>query len=766
MMKHAFLLLAFAALAVSLPSDVPETFVEVATAESILPPVADVMDVVSPKVSLVQVTAADHEQARAKVTALLQQGNDQSACSQMAQTALDEVTAAVKAQQDALDEMDKGATCDAAGDQHKEDAKTTKENAATTLQQAKETLAAAQSTTVDLGSYKWSQLNPQSCASLFDIEGYTSVTKAVNDAQSAVNAAQGVLDDATQKVEDAVQKAADMVTECKCKVMEEQAAALEKMNTDAKEANTKTWNQAKLMQCVLDGTSESNCDLGTIPVVTETELADGVSDTFCSGLPFKAKLGARNGVPPREYTFRLAQVNPSNNYGDDFRTVSKEGCRKIGMLPVCDHPSYCKDDANAIYLGQDHHISHGSHMQNNGYFPSGWNEIKKEFYGTCMYSFNANGPNSLCNNDASGNGNGFLEAGGNPWGSHAWLRPSNTQGNGKDGKPNRARFFMCAKINHRTFKVDLGAKNGVPARTVAFKIITAMDKATGEIDRNMIKDCNAVGMKPVCDHPNYCKDNADSFYVGQDHHFAHSPHRRTVSYYPSGWQTFVNDYYPETRGICAFTAEHNGWASTLCNGYGDSHEWRTSAQDHEFMCAKETNAPPPPPPASIGNGMFKFADIGPEKWLLVRHVPAGNQWHKAQDEMAGTSVYGTKVVEESKYLGAAEWSIRFDNINCPKFLFALGDRSKWLVATKDSVIGGWYANSGRPVEKSSSSSSATNPKWYRRNGSLEDPWVSTTDHHPAIGAGEIVYGENHFGSTHAATTLPGHQGANVFCLVD
>jgi len=164
--------------------------------------------------------------------------------------------------------------------------------------------------------------------------------------------------------------------------------------------------------------------------------------------------------------------------------------------------------------------------------------------------------------------------------------------------------------------------------------------------------------------------------------------------------------------------------------------------------------------------MFKFADIGPEKWLLVRHVPAGNQWHKAQDEMAGTSVYGTKVVEESKYLGAAEWSIRFDNINCPKFLFALGDRSKWLVATKDSVIGGWYANSGRPVEKSSSSSSATNPKWYRRNGSLEDPWVSTTDHHPAIGAGEIVYGENHFGSTHAATTLPGHQGANVFCLVD
>ena len=108
-----------------------------------------------------------------------------------------------------------------------------------------------------------------------------------------------------------------------------------------------------------------------------------------------------------------------------------------------------------------------------------------------------------------------------------------TQGNRKDGKPNSAPFFMCAKINHRAFKVDLGARNRVPARTVAFKTMTAMDKETGKIDRNMIKDCNAVGMKPVCDHPiaNYCKNNAGGFYVGQDYYFAHAPHRRTVSYF-------------------------------------------------------------------------------------------------------------------------------------------------------------------------------------------------------------------------------------------
>lgn len=587
MSKSAIMMLAFAALATSLPSDV----VEVATQDHVLP-AGDNMDIVSPKVSLVEVTgvtATDHEQARAKVTALLQQGKDASACAQLAQTALDEVEAAVKAQQDALDEMDKGADCDEAGDQHKADADVAENDAAAALKAAQDTLAAAQSTDVDLGTYKWSDLNPDSCKSLFDISGFTSVTTAVNKAQAAVNEAQGALDAATATVKDAVQVGADKVVECKCKVKEEQGAALEKFNADANEANTKAWNQAKLMQCVLAGTSEAQCSLGSIPVVTESSLAEGVGGAMCNGLPFKASLGARSGVPPRDYIFRLAQVDYPKG-GNDFTDQSKLLCSKMGMLPVCDHPSYCKDDANAMYLGQDHHISHGSHLKENNYFPSGWDEIKKQFYGRCFFTANHGGHNNdLCNNDASGNGNGYVEAGGNPWESHAWLHPSQVQGNGRDGKPNEGRFFMCAKIVHKSFTVALGAKNGVAAQTVEFKMVTAMDGAQGEINRNFLKDCNAIGMKPACDHPSYCKTDADSLYLGQDHHMAHSPHRRTASYWPSGWQKFIDNYYPKTRGMCAYTGAHNGWASTLCNGYGDSHEWRTSAQEHEFMCAKKVD---------------------------------------------------------------------------------------------------------------------------------------------------------------------------------
>ena len=93
------------------------------------------------------------------------------------------------------------------------------------MQQAKETPAAAQTTAVGLGSYRWVQPNPRSCASLFEMEGCTSVTKEPSEVQPAINAARGALGDAPQHAEGAVQTAAGMIAECTCKVMEEQAAA-------------------------------------------------------------------------------------------------------------------------------------------------------------------------------------------------------------------------------------------------------------------------------------------------------------------------------------------------------------------------------------------------------------------------------------------------------------------------------------------------------------------------------------------------------------
>ena len=85
-----------------------------------------------------------------------------------------------------------------------------------------------------------------------------------------------------------------------------------------------------------------------------------------------------------------------------------------------------------------------------------------------------------------------------------------------------------------------------------------------------------------------------------------------------------------------------------------------------------------------------------------------------------------------------------------------------MIADKQSVIGEWYRNHDRTVYKSSLKSYPHSVKWYRRPNNKEDPWISLTDHHSAIEAGDIVYGENDFAGTHAEAVLPACKGADVF----
>ena len=59
------------------------------------------------------------------------------------------------------------------------------------------------------------------------------------------------------------------------------------------------------------------------------------------------------------------------------------------------------------------------------------------------------------------------------------------------------------------------------------------------------------------------------------------------------------------------------------------------------------------------------------------------------------------------------WSIKFSHMAFNQFLFTTGDRTKWLIAYKDQVLG-FYANAPRKVVKSSKYPSGNAPLWYRR----------------------------------------------------
>jgi hypothetical protein len=126
-------------------------------------------------------------------------------------------------------------------------------------------------------------------------------------------------------------------------------------------------------------------------------------------------------------------------------------------------------------------------------------------------------------------------------------------------------------------------------------------------------------------------------------------------------------------------------------------------------------------------------------WTRVRHTTAGNNWGPYRDQLRGTETRGTVGGD------GGMWTVPFEAAvpGYTKFLFATGDCAKWLVSTKDSAIGGYYANSHRPIIASSTSSSSYSARWYRRGGHAEDPWISLNDHGPAIPAGNILVNNRH-----------------------
>jgi len=195
------------------------------------------------------------------------------------------------------------------------------------------------------------------------------------------------------------------------------------------------------------------------------------------------------------------------------------------------------------------------------------------------------------------------------------------------------------------------------------------------------------------------------------------------------------------RGLCGCMTQ-TGECSV------DSSNWVAAGGYAMFTTGLETSA-----------GMSAWHDgILGGGWQLVRRVQAGNAWHPSTDQLMGTDVYGSFVDNPT---ADATFSIAYDVNRVSEFLFATGDGQKWLVASKDSVVGGFYANELRPIIASSKSATGSSARWYRRQGAREDPWISLSDHHTAIGAGEILYKGAGIGSTQFAI-LPHHNGANVF----
>jgi cell division septation protein DedD len=319
----------------------------------------------------------------------------------------------------------------------------------------------------------------------------------------------------------------------------------------------------------------------------EPTLPPAPEPTHTPDSAFSGELGSRNGADAGLYKFQRIKISATSG---NYDTAMIEACNAIGMKPLCDHPSYCKADLKAVYIGQDHHMAYPPHRMQNSYFPAGWEELKSKFpQYFCAYTGAAGGAHqTLCTN-----GN-----------SHGWYNV-----NGK-------QEIMCAKAPPYTpddpFQGSLGESNGIDAGVYVFQKVR-VEAASGNYDTIMVDECAKRQMKPLCDHPSYCKDDPKTVYIGNKYHIAYPPHRNVDSYFPSGWSSLKGKFPPS---FCTYTGSYGGASKSLCTT-GSSHSWQTPSASRYFMCAK---APPyKPDPPFYGNlGSRNYNDAGKYTFQRVR----------------------------------------------------------------------------------------------------------------------------------------------------
>ena len=79
---------------------------------------------------------------------------------------------------------------------------------------------------------------------------------------------------------------------------------------------------------------------------------------------FTAKLGAKNVNGARTYLFRVAKSRSTKS--GSYSANRAKASSAFAMKPVCDHRTYCRNAAKAIYIGQTHHIAYRQSATKSG----------------------------------------------------------------------------------------------------------------------------------------------------------------------------------------------------------------------------------------------------------------------------------------------------------------------------------------------------------------------------------------------------------------
>lgn len=275
-------------------------------------------------------TSEQYGMAKAAVTALLQEGKDDSACRDLAKTTADEVTNSVNAQQKTLEALPNGGQCGGEG----QDLINTATKAETDAKQAKtdaaSALSAAEDEKFNFGDFSYTQLTEGQCGTFFNSDVWKNAKTKVQAAQTAYNNAESAVTTATKNVAAAKKQAADLVKQCKCDTKKTIDSQLKAMNDNSKATNQAAWNKAYHMQCVLDGKTTNQCTVPALPVVKAIPYGPGVEDACAP------KMWASGVTNPRGYKFKLFKMPPQSGFRENHNGQNKYEhlCQNAGLKMV------------------------------------------------------------------------------------------------------------------------------------------------------------------------------------------------------------------------------------------------------------------------------------------------------------------------------------------------------------------------------------------------------------------------------------------------
>jgi hypothetical protein len=247
-----------------------------------------------------------HASAKQIVTEMIQAGSDWANCSELANKTRDEVEEHIKAEQDMLDELDKGCGCAALGQDEVTRTLTEMNAASSAVTVAETALETATNAQVQLASQSFQFLQAHDCGWITTDSSYQTAHVTYTTAVTTLATARTTYTLSVTAHTEALTEAAHLKLQCECATQSAHAAAWASANED-NDANDVAWDQSHHIDCVVEHISEVDCVFGPAPGLTQPTLCDDIESVSCAAESGSAAGSTAAPVVPTAATYQSHQ---------------------------------------------------------------------------------------------------------------------------------------------------------------------------------------------------------------------------------------------------------------------------------------------------------------------------------------------------------------------------------------------------------------------------------------------------------------------------